>query len=498
MSRDGICWFRDGIEARRGARLALATLAVGLVVAGCGGGEEAEQEPSPATDAGTPNIVVVMTDDQDVASMESMPIVQRELVRRGVELADSYVALSECCPSRATYLTGQHAHNHGVELSRPPRGGYPKLDGTNTLAVWLDEAGYRTGQIGRYLNYYGNSNVGTDPLEIPPGWDDWHVPVEHTEFQVYDYLLNENGRLREYGDEPSDYATDVFTRRAVEFIEADDDDAPFFLSVTPMAPHSEGPLDGLEVTRDPRPAPRDLGRLADLPLPQPASFAEPDDSDKPPLVREKARLPAASEPDAALLAVHLGRRESLLAVDRMVGEIVKALRRSGELDETYILFTSDNGYLLGQHRHQGKHLVYEESVRVPLVIRGPGLPAGETRSGLVQNIDLAPTIVDVAGAEANHEMDGVSMLPLARSGELDRDRHLLIVYPSSPIAFEAVRSPEGLIYVEYKKGPTELYDLREDPLQLQNVAGDPGYASEEERLAERLEALRACVGEACR
>jgi N-acetylglucosamine-6-sulfatase len=482
-------------------RVALA-VGLGLVVcvSSCGGDSPPAAQESAWAGPGVPNVVVVMTDDQDVASMRSMPIVQRELVDRGVEFTNSYVGLSECCPSRATFLTGQHAHNHGVEVSKPPDGGYPALDGTNTLAVWLDDAGYRTGQIGRYLNFYGNSKVGTDPREVPPGWDEWHVPVEHTEFQVYDYVLNENGTLREYGDDPRDYSTDVFAGKAVDFIEsAASRKDPFFLWVTPLAPHAEGPLDDQPAApRNPRPAPRDEGAFERATVPQPPSFGEIDESDKPNVVRDAGTLPGAAPPDGELEAAYRGRMESLLAVDRMVGQIVGALRRTGELERTYVIFTSDNGYLLGQHRIVGKHVAFEESIRVPLAIRGPGLPNGARRSGLVQNIDLAPTIVELTGASAQRELDGASLLPAASTGAVDEGRNLLIEYPSTKLAYAAVRSPDEFVYIAYGDGSTELYDLEEDPFQLENVAGVDGYAAVEERLAERLEALRDCVGADCR
>jgi N-acetylglucosamine-6-sulfatase len=508
MPREGSS--RRGDRRLRACALAGVCFVLGAGAGGCGGDSSAPPTTSSASanaqaletrpGAAPPNVVVVMTDDQDVASMELMPIVQRELVERGVEFTNSYVGLSECCPSRATFLTGQHAHNHGVEVSKPPDGGYAKLDGTNTLAVWLDDAGYRTGQVGRYLNFYGNSNVGTDPLEVPPGWDDWHVPVEHTEFQHYDYVLNENGRLHEYGGEPSDYGTDVFAGKAVDFIErAADAKDPFFLWVTPLAPHTEGVLeDQVDAPRNPRPAPRDQGAFDGVPVPQPPSFGEIDESDKPDVVREVASLAAGAPPDAQLKASFRGRLESLLAVDRMVGKIMDALRQTGELDRTYVVFTSDNGYLLGEHRLTGKHAVYEESIRVPLVVRGPGIPAGVQRPGLVQNIDLAPTIVDVADAAAGREMDGISLLPAADTGSVDEERNLLIEYPRTKLAYAAVRSPDDLVYVAYDDGSTELYDLKEDPYQLENVAGAEEYAAVQERLAERLESLRDCAGADCR
>jgi N-acetylglucosamine-6-sulfatase len=468
-----------------------------LFAGGCGGDDGDAGEPEAKAPSGAPNVVVVMTDDQDAASLKEMPVVQRELVAKGTEFTNSYVALSECCPSRVTFLTGQHAHNHGVESSKPPDGGYPALDSSNTLAVWLDEAGYRTGQVGRYVNFYGNSERGTDPLEIPAGWDDWHVPVEHTDFQVYDYVLNENGELVEYGDAPSDYATDVFAGKAADFIEASAAaDDPFFLWVTPNVPHKEGALDGVDVPdRNPRPAPRDLGRFERVAVPQPPSFAERDTADKPRAIREAQSVPAGSAPTPALEGEYRGRMESLLAVDRMVGKIVDALRAAGELEDTYVVFTSDNGFLLGEHGLTGKHVLYEESVRVPLVVRGPGVASGARRSELVQNIDLAPSITALTGAEAGLDPDGLPIFGPDVRPPADRD--LLIEYPESQVAFSAVRTPDDLVYAEYASGEEEMYDLAQDPYQLENVASDPAYAEARDGLTKRLAELRDCAGRAC-
>jgi N-acetylglucosamine-6-sulfatase len=477
---------------RRNAALVVCLLLSLVPLAGC----DLSGEPSSADD-GPPNVVVVMTDDQDVDSMDVMPTVRRELVEQGVQFEKSYVGLSECCPSRATFLTGQHAHNSGVATSKPPQGGYPALDGSSTLAVWLDEAGYRTGMVGRYLNYYGNANAGTDPKEVPPGWDDWRVPVEHTEFQMYDYVLNENGRLHQYGSAPSDYSTDVLARKAVDFVDGSSRrDAPFFLWVTPLAPHAEGVLDDVPTApRNPRPAPRDEGAFEDRAFSPGPSAREWDVSDKPQIVqsRSKPRVPSGR----TLEASYRGRLESLLAVDRMVGQIVEALERSEELDNTYVIFTSDNGYMLGEHGLIGKHLPYEESVRVPLVIRGPDIPAGTNQEQLVQNIDLAPTIVDISGAAADRRMDGISLLPLA-SGEPGPERDLLLEYLEGEEQFAGIRSRDGYVYVEYVGGASELYDLGRDPGQLENVVDEAAYADVRDELAERLADLKDCSGEECR
>src|SRR6185295_3094787 len=276
--------------------------------------------------------------------------------------------------------------------------------------VALQDAGYRTGYIGKYLNGYGIPDYGglRSPgirRYIPPGWNRWYVPVDHTEYDMYGYRLNENGRLRTYGTAPRDYQTDVYARKAQAFVRASaSQPQPFFLTVAPLAPHLENPIapGPRERGRNPRPALRDLGRFARRPLPRPPSFNERKISDKPSFVRNTPRL-SNSEIRQLRLEYH-SRLESLLAVDDLVRGLVHQLRATGELDNTYIVFTSDNGFMLGQHRRHGKLSVYEESVRVPLIIRGPGLPARQVRSQLTANIDLAPTILDAASTPPRLEM----------------------------------------------------------------------------------------------
>jgi N-acetylglucosamine-6-sulfatase len=210
-------------------------------------------------------------------------------------------------------------------------------------------------------------------------------------------------------------------------------------------------------------------------------------------------LTPGGEPDAALVGEFLGRSESLLAVDRMVERIIKALRASDELANTYLIFTSDNGYLLGEHGHIGKRLGYEESVRVPLVVRGPGIPQRKRVPELVQNIDLAPTVVDISGAEAGLEMDGRSLLPLLENAggtapSAFKHRNLLLEYLVKWEKFAGVRTPGGFVYIEYWDGTTELYDLDQDPWELRNPAGEPSYRRVQARLDARLDRLRACAG----
>jgi N-acetylglucosamine-6-sulfatase len=455
-----------------------------------------------------PNVLVVMTDDQDPASVTVMNAVERELAARGVTFANNYATTPECCPSRVSFETGQYVHNHGILTRHPPRGGYQGFAAQpalikNALPVALQGAGYRTGYVGKYLNGYGILDYGgvRSPgirRHVPPGWDRWYVPIDHTEYRMYDYRLNENGTPRSYGTAPSDYQTDVYARKAQAFVrESAHQSQPFFLTVAPLAPHLENPriAGPHEHGRDPRPALRDLGRFGHRPLPRPPSFNEPNVSDKPAFVRKTPRLDSAEI--GTLRTEYRSRLESLLAVDDLVRGLVDRLRAAGELDNTYIVFTSDNGFMLGQHRRHGKHAVYEESVRVPLIIRGPGLPAGQVRKQLAANIDLAPTILGATGVRPRLEMDGISLLPEARDPAADGSRSLVLEYLVGRRGYSAVRTPDGFVYVDHRYGEPELYDLNRDPYELHNLAGEPAAAALQAELARRLAALRNCAGEAC-
>ena len=211
-----------------------------------------------------------------------------------------------------------------------------------------------------------------------------------------------------------------------------------------------------------------------------------------------ATLPGSNSAEVSgLRTIYRSRLESLLAVDDMVRRLVHELRATGQLDNTYIVFTSDNGFMLGQHRRHGKHVVYEESVRVPLIIRGPGLPAGQVRNQLAANIDLAPTILDATGVQPRLQMDGISLLPPARDPAVDGNRSLVLEYLAGPRAYSAVRTADGFVYAQYRDGERELYDLNADPYELHNLAGKPADAALQARLARALAALRNCAGAAC-
>jgi N-acetylglucosamine-6-sulfatase len=469
--------------------LALALLAL---AAGCTG---RSSEPAHRAEE-RPNVVVLMTDDQTLESIRVMPGVRRTLVQRGTTFTRSFVSFALCCPSRATFLTGQYAHNHGVLGNRPPTGGYARLDAAATLPVWLRQAGYQTMHVGKFLNRYGTD---VPPTHVPPGWHEWHASVDPLTYEYYGTMLNENGSLRTY---PAAYSTDLYARRAEQLIgRAAGRDDPFFLSVGFLAPHAGGPreLDDPPGLATPVPAPRHRDAFVAEPLPADVRAAvEADVSDKPSFLRAR---PAIGAPQLEAIEENYRQRlESLLAVDEAVVSIVDALRVTGELDRTLLVFTSDNGFFHGEHRMQSeKMLAYEPSIRVPLIMRGPGVPVGAERRQLVTNADLAPTILAVAGASATKPQDGASLLPLLADPRLERGRDLLIEGAEgfTVVAFKGLRTNRYL-YVRYVNGERELYDLRRDPYQLRSRHDDPAYENVEAALALRLRALGDCVGRECR
>jgi N-acetylglucosamine-6-sulfatase len=449
--------------------------------------------PAPApVSAARPNVLVIMTDDQTVDDMRVLPKTRALLAEQGTTFANSFVSYSLCCPSRSTFLTGQYPHNHGVVANSGPHGGYQHLDNANTLPVWLQQAGYYTAHVGKYLNGYGE-----DSPEPPPGWSRWFGLLDPTTYRLFDYVVSDDGVPVTYGHAAGDYQTDVLAAEAERLIRSRAGaDPPFFLTVAPMAPHLE------RIGRDqtpPRPAPRYAGRFAAEPLPAKASYNEADMRDKPGHIR---RLPPLSTGKAArATAIYRARLASLLAVDDLVETLVNALADTGQLDRTVILFVSDNGFLLGEHRiPDGKYHPYEESIRVPLIIRGGGFPAGATATQPVSNIDLAPTLVALTGARAGRTMDGLPLLPLALDPGLEKSRTLLIEGAGTgrdKPPFAAVRDPRWL-YVEYAAGDRELYDLANDPLELTSRHAAPKLAAVRNDLARRLARLRACSGDSCR
>jgi N-acetylglucosamine-6-sulfatase len=454
---------------------------------------------APAAAAAQPNIVVLETDDQTLDSMSVMPKTRALLGDRGATFTRSFANYALCCPSRATLYTGQYAHNHGVLSNGPPTGGYTRLDKSNWLPGWLQAAGYRTMHVGKFLNGYG---VLAPPTEVPAGFNDWHGTVDPTTYQFFGYTVNENGTLRTYGaaGEPDFYSTDFFARRANELIAAAAPSRqPFFMSVAFVAPHSGGPAepDDPRGHATPAPAPRHASAFATVPLPLAPSWNEADVTDKPAAMQRRPPISAARA--AAIQEGYQQRLESLLAVDDAVESILGALHAAGELDDTLVIFTSDNGFFHGEHRiPTGKLWPYEPSIRLPLYMRGPGVPEGAVRRQLVTNADLAPTILDAADAGAGRAPDGRSLFDVLEDPQAQWGRELLIEGGTNQgLTFAGLRNYRWK-YIEHTTGEAELYDLESDPDELVSLHADPAAAGVRAAMAARLGALRACAGQSCR
>lgn len=479
---------RPGAGARRRLlRAAIGALAASALAGALAGGVSG---PALAQAPARPNIVVLMTDDQTVSQTRVMKATQRLLRDRGVSFPRAFVSYPLCCPSRATFLTGQHSHNHGVLGNGTPIGGFSDLRQRDTLGLWLQDAGYHTIQVGKFLNGYGVS----DPRYIPPGWDEWIAAPDATTNRYFDYDLNENGTIVHFGGSAGDYKTDVYGDLAVEAIrrraQQGPQAEPFFLYAGFTAPHLPA-----------NPAPRHAARFARRPLPTPASFNEANVSDKPAFIRRLPRLNGARI--RKVRRNHRNQLRTLLAVDEAVGRIVAELSRAGLLGETYVFFTSDNGFFTGEHRLlKGKYLPYEPSIRVPLMVRGPGLRGGLRSNELVSNVDLAPTILELAGASASVRMDGRSLLPYMANPARRSDRPILIEAntvdtPSTGIPYAGLRTTR-FKYVRYRNGEQELYDLARDPQELLSRDRDRRYRPTLGALARALKRYRDCAGASCR
>ena len=474
---------------RRRAALAAGVLATCALAATLGAAAPATGKKKQREER--PNVVVVMSDDQTQDSMRYMPQTTQQLGGEGATFGNSFVSFPLCCPSRATFLTGQYPHNHGVlSNDEEEEGGYQSLDSTNTLAVWLQGAGYYTAHVGKYLNGYEQV-----PNTIPPGWTEWHGSTRT--YQFYGYQLNEQGTLVDYGTTEDQYSTDVYTRKAVDLIHRRAPERkPFFLWLAYLAPHGGGPNPSPQPPDDcqstAKPAPRHAHAFDSEPLPRPPSFNEEDVSDKPAAIRNRAPLTNAQIDD--IEREYRCRIESLLAVDDGVAQVVKALREEGEFEDTVFVYTSDNGFFGGEHRvPMGKTRVYEPSIRVPLILHAPGVPDGVTVPDLAMNTDLAPTILELTGAKPGRTVDGLSLLPAAEHPGLLRGRAILIETRS----YAAVRTAR-YVYVENQTGELELYDLDNDPDELQSLHADPAYDGIEAALASLLARLRTCSGSGCR
>ena len=437
--------------------LAALLLLLALCAPGCSGGVAEAGEP--------PNVLHVMTDDQTIDSLRYMREVQSELVDEGTSFSQYRDVQPLCCPSRATFLTGQYPHNHGVLSNLEPYG-WQSMDFSRTIYTSLDDVGYRTGWIGKVMNAQGKEG-----LEPVPGFDDWLVPVGAQEStDMFDFTLSDNGRAARSTGE---YETDILAERAHEFIAASaDDPSPFMLTVSVHSPHWVR----CPKTHDrcgPQPAPQDVDTMPAVRFPFGADF------------------PASPKQRTATGRYWQREVESLQSVDRMVGDLVDQLRGLGELDDTVIVFQSDNGMLHGEHGIFDKDVPWDRSVRVPLVIRGPGFEAGAVRDDLTANVDVPATILDLAGASPPRPPDGFSLLSDHRRKELLLER-LVTSNDNWSYRWRQLATANGMTYWrDLDSGRRFLFDLRRDPAQVHNlVRRKPALAR---KLDRRMLRVRDCA-----
>jgi len=477
-----------GVPEWRSARLGLAA-AVSLLGA-CGGGSSPAGSPPaspPPAPGPRPNVVLVLADDLDHASTELLPRLPEVVGRAGTVFSRAYVTTTLCAPSRASILTGQYAHNHRLVYNEPPDGGFPSFLGRDgsTVVTWLKAAGYRTALMGKYMNGYPR---GAPETYIPPGWDTWFGHLSDLEAgRYYGYWMNDDGEVFRYGSRPEDYNTDVLAARAVEYVEkAAGRSEPFFLYLAPEAPHAPA-----------YPAERHAGEFPRYGCFRGPSFNEDDVRDKPAWVQGIPRMTDADVRRAD--GFQRGRLRSMRAVEDMVEQVLAALAATGQLGRTYLFFTSDNGLLMGEHRAVGRKANhFEEAIRVPLMVRGPGVPAGRVLAHPVLNIDLAPTFAELAGVAVPDSVDGRSLVPLLRDEPppLAAWRSDFLIEHFSAGVSWSLRT-DAFLYGESETGERELYDMRADPFQVdsRHRRADPAVVGP---LAARIAALADCRGASCR
>ncbi len=433
-----------------------------------------------------PNIVFILADDMRKDDLKYMPKTRSLLKNRGTSFRNAFVSNALCCPSRATIMRGQYAHNTGLWTNvSGPGGGWQGYKGNglerDNVATRLHGAGYRTGFFGKYLNGYDGSAV-------PVGWDDWFGGVMKGA-EYFNYDVNDNGTIRHFGTADRDYLTDVLRRQTRQFIGTSAARGkPFFAYVTPTAPHPPA-----------TPAPRDRHAFDGEKAPRLPSFNEANVREKPSWIRSLPVLNRASI--ARIDRRYEARIESLQALDDLVEGVVKKLQGERELGNTYIFFTSDNGWHHGEHRIPfGKARPYEEDIRVPLLVRGPGVAAGSSTQKLVVNTDYFPTFIALAGLPAPGYVDGRSLRPILK-GRATTWRSAILLEAATtsegrwtPSSY-GIRTSTGRKYIEYEGGAKELYYLGADPYELSNryAASAPPTA-----LASHLAALKGCAAHSCR
>jgi arylsulfatase A-like enzyme len=553
-------------HARTRARLAVAAALLALLaILVLAGRQEAGAAQSSAVQK--PSFVVIQTDDSTLdqlyaslnvggVEVQAMPYTLSLIAGRGITFNRYYVPYPLCCPSRTSLLTGRYSHNNNVRGNVPPNGGFTGFKARqaygHNLAPWLQAAGYRTIHIGKFLNGYGDEPFD-DGKDVPPGWSSWHsVLTADTHHYFYGYTLNDNGVLdgpfgdsgswetREYGErddfgcpnaalngKPCFYATDKFNALAWEELTATSPEQPFYLQMDYTAPHGD-----FRRPAGPEPAPRHYNTFAGAPFPHDRSqgFNEGNVNDKPRFIRE---APYLSLQDIHTYRVYYQKAlESLRSIDEGVKLIVDTLGGLHRLRNTYIIFTSDNGFFYGEHRLTGgKFLAYEPSTHLPLLIRGPGIKPGTSTGELAANIDIAPTVLELAGATADKSIDGRSLVPYMKDPSLRSRRPILfesfvetadVEANGEPTAQRTVKEVrprhrgdgasasivappkdyEGIRlgpykYIEWPDGEKELYDITKDPDELNNVVRVRNLSPIRAFLHAQLIRLESCVGRRC-
>lgn len=505
----------------------------------------------PATaPAQRPNFVVIQTDDQSPQLLKStyrgrdgifrptMPNTVRKIFRSGTEFRNYYATSPVCSPSRASLLNGQYPGNNNLLTNDGPFGGWQGWKGQaiseRNIPLTLKRSGYRTAHFGKFMNSYFDSDSGGPTAEVPRGWSRWFTSsFLSRDNRYYGYSVNDDGRIRgPFGDPTYKYrkridppscglasgkarmrpdgpkvrcnhATDLFTRKAVKELETTRR-KPFYVQIDYDAPHGD-----VRSPVGPQPATRHIGKASRTPLAKDPSFNELDMSDKPELIQEAAPALLTGDVNRKMKTAYRSQLASLLTVDEGVRAIIKALRRSGELDNTYIFFVSDHGFFFGEHRFSlAKFLPYESTSSVSMAVRGPDVPRRSSSGEVVGNIDVPATVAELAGVEPEYELDGRS-LSRFWDDPSRRSRRPVGISLSRPTEVPqlSARAP-ALRYSGYRVGPyklirylsggSELYDLRSDPYELENRYDDPSYAEVRQYLDLHYDDAVDCVGDGCR
>jgi arylsulfatase A-like enzyme len=427
--------------------------------------------PRPSAGAGTrPNIVFILTDDLSLDLVQYMPHVVK-MQQEGVTFANYFVTDSLCCPSRSSIFTGRFPHDTGIFRNTGNDGGFQAFhsrhEEQSTFATALSAAGYRTAMLGKYLNGYKPKN---DPQE--PGWTMWGVAGNG--YPGFNYDFSDNGKFVRYGNQPADYMTDVLSAKAIDFIKQSAG-TPFAIEIATFAPHAPY-----------TPAPRDADAFPDLRAPRTPAFDAAPDANAPQWLRPQRPLSAADM--AGIDRDYRKRAQSVLAVDKMIGDLEAAVAAIGQERNTYFVFSSDNGYHMGEYRLMpGKMTAFDTDIHVPLIVTGPGVPPGRVVEEIADNIDLNPTFTEIGGAATAPNVDGRSLMPLLEGRAVTQWRKAALVehhgpvrnladpdFPGlrsgNPTTYEAIRG-STFVYVEYADGEKEFHDRATDPYELHNTYG---------------------------